>query len=163
ILDLAGSRVAVDEQTGDYPTGAWGDESREYQVAVRVAPAGVGDEMLAGRVTLMVDGEPQGDALIKALWTDGIALSTRIKPHRANYTGQGEMADAIQEGLDARREGDEEMATTKLGLAVRLAVDSDNGAALEMLEKVVDIDDAATGKVRLKSDVAAIDEITLDT
>jgi hypothetical protein len=74
IVELSGrestGRVGT---TTDYPTGMWGAESRNYQIRIGVTPGHVGEEMLAGRVTLMIDGEPAGQALIRALWTqDGV-------------------------------------------------------------------------------------------
>ena len=44
--------------------------------------------------------------------------------HVAHYTGQEELADAIQEGLAAAKAGDEQTATVKLGRAVQLAAES---------------------------------------
>jgi hypothetical protein len=56
-----------------------------------------------------------------ATWTDDHALSTKIHPRVAHYTGQAELAAAIQQGLAARDAGDAETATAKLGRAVQLA------------------------------------------
>jgi hypothetical protein len=163
LQDLTTARSSVNELTGDYPTGAWGNESRDYHLSVRVRPGEVGEEMLAARVNVVVDGEAAGQALVRAIWTDDTALSTRINRQVAHYTGQQELADAIQEGLEARKNGDEDTAVVKLGRAVQLAAQSDNAEMAALLEKVVDVDDAATGKVRLRSRVDAADEMTLDT
>ncbi len=163
LQDLTQSRSAVNELTGDYPTGAWGDESRDYHVTVKVRPAAMGEEMLAARVSAIVDGEPVGQALVRAIWTDDEALSTQINRQVAHYTGQQELADAIQDGLEARKSGDADTAIVKLGRAVQIAAESDNTEAAAMLAKIVDVDDAATGRVRLKSRVDVVDEMTLDT
>jgi hypothetical protein len=163
LLDLTDRRVTVNPLSGDYPTGSWGDESRDYHVAVNVHPGNVGDEMLAARVSLMVNGQVAGQALVKAVWTDDTALSTKINRQVAHYTGQAELADAIAEGLEARKQGDIETATTKLGRAVQLAAASGNTETAKLLAKVVDVDDPATGKVRMKSNVDDADEMTLDT
>jgi hypothetical protein len=163
IIDLTASRVPVDERSGDYPTGAWGGESRDYHLSVRVRSGAIGDEMLAARVSVIVDGQVAGQTLVRATWTEETALSTRINRQVAHYTGQQELADAIQDGLDARRSGDEDTAVVKLGRAVQLASQADNRDMVEMLAKVVDVEDAATGRVRLRSRVLAEDEMTLDT
>lgn len=163
ILDLTASRVPVDERSGDYPTGAWGGESRDYHLGVRVRPGAIGDEMLAARVSVIVDGQASGQTLVRAVWTDETALSTRINGQVAHYTGQQELAEAIQDGLDARRSGDEDTAVVKLGRAVQLAAEADNQDMVDMLAKVVDVEDASTGRVRLRNRVAAEDEMTLDT
>lgn len=163
LLDLTDRRVVVNPLTGEYPTGAWGDESRDYHFCVHVNAGAVGDEMLAARVSLVVNGQVAGQALVKAVWTDDTALSTKINRQVAHYTGQAELADAIAEGLEARKQGDMETATTKLGRAVQLATASGNTDTAKLLAKVVDVEDPATGKVRMKSTVAEADEMTLDT
>jgi hypothetical protein len=81
----------------------------------------------------------------------------------AHYTGQAELAQSIQEGLEARARGDEEVATAKLGKAVRLAHESGNEATKKLLRKVVDVDNEETGTVRLKRQVAKEDAMALET
>jgi VWA domain-containing protein len=163
VADLTARRVAASAQVGDYPTGSWGTESRDYHVCVEVKPAAVGDVMLAGRVSLVLQDEILGQGLVKATWTDDMVLSTRINPEVAHYTGQAELADVIQEGLAARKTGDLDTATAKLGRAVALATKSGNTDTAALLAKVVDIDDPVTGTVRLKAKVSDVDAMTLDT
>jgi hypothetical protein len=81
----------------------------------------------------------------------------------AHYTGQAELAEAIQEGLAAKAAGDAETATTKLGRAVQLAAATGNDDATSRLRKVVEIDDPDTGTVRLRRNVDKLDEMALDT
>ena len=149
--------------TADYPTGAWGDESRDYHVCIRVPAREAGDEVLAGRVSLVVDGEARSQSLIRAVWTEDEQLSTRINREVAHYTGQAELAEAIQDGLEARRAGDDAEATFKLGRAVQLAAAGGNDATMKLLASVVEVDDAAAGTVQLKRQVTAVDEMSLDT
>jgi hypothetical protein len=164
VEDLTARRSPTGPQAGDYPTGAWGGgESRDYHVCVEVTPAAVGDEMLAARVTLLAGPEALGQGLIRAIWTDDEALSTRINSHVAHYTGQAELAQVIQEGLEARKDGDEETATARLGRAVKLAQQSGNADTAKLLDKVVDVVDAASGTVRLRKKVDDADEMALDT
>jgi von Willebrand factor type A C-terminal domain/von Willebrand factor type A domain len=164
VEDLTGRRSQTGPQAGDYPTGAWGaSESRDYHLCVRVTPAAVGQEMLAARVSLVVGPDVVGQGLVRALWTDDEALSTRINPNVAHYTGQAELAQAIQEGLEARKRGDEDTATAKLGRAVALAEQSGNDDTAKLLAKVVDVVDAASGTVHLKKKVDDVDEMALDT
>ncbi|HWU07442.1 MAG TPA: VWA domain-containing protein [Streptomyces sp.] len=169
MADLTGRRTGAGPRAGDYPTGSWGDESRDYHVCVRVPEAGIGQEMLAARVSLILPG-PSGGApqtlsqgLVRAVWTDDTAASTSINPQVAHYTGQAELAHVIQQGLDARKSGDFDGATAKLGRAVQLASASGNADTAKLLSKVVDVVDAATGTVRLKARVAEADEMTLET
>ncbi|AJE40732.1 vWA domain-containing protein [Streptomyces nodosus] len=169
VEELTGRRVEAGPRAGDYPTGSWGDESRDYHISVRVPPARLGQEMLAARVSLVI---PRGgdsvenlgtQGLVRAVWTDDMAASTSINPQVAHYTGQAELAQVIQQGLDLRKAGDVDGATAKLGRAVQLAGASGNTDTAKLLAKVVDVVDAATGTVRLKTKVADADEMTLET
>jgi hypothetical protein len=168
VEDLTARRTQSGPQAGDYPSGAWGGaESRDYHLCVQVSPGSVGQEMLAARVSL-VAASPSGtvvlgQGLVRAIWTDDEALSTRINGHIAHYTGQAELAQVIQEGLEARKRGDEDTATARLGRAVALAQESGNDGTAKLLAKVVDVVDAATGTVRLKKKVEDADEMALDT
>ena len=119
--------------------------------------------MLAGRVSLVEGDETRAHALVKAIWTEDQQLSTHINREVAHYTGQAELADCIQEGLEARKEGDLATATFKLGRAVKLAAESGNDGTMKLLQAVVEVDDPATGTIRLRHDVATVDEMSLDT
>ncbi|MFC0435398.1 VWA domain-containing protein [Kutzneria buriramensis] len=163
MVDLTDKRADTGPRHGDYPTGSWGSESRDYHVCVEVNPASIGDVMLAGRVSLLAGDEVFGPGMIKAVWTDDEALSTRMSKEVAHYTGQAELAGVIQEGMLARRDGDLERATAKLGRAVKLAAESGNADTAALLAKVVDVVDPVTGTVRLKAKVAEADAMTLDT
>ncbi|MFI6404510.1 VWA domain-containing protein [Streptomyces sp. NPDC050548] len=169
VEELTDRRTEAGPRAGDYPTGSWGDESRDYHVCVEVPEAGIGQEMLAARVSLVVpqpDGTTQNlgaQGLVKAVWTDDMVASTSINPQVAHYTGQAELAQVIQQGLDLRKSGDVDGATAKLGRAVQLASVSGNADTAKLLAKVVDVVDAAAGTVRLKAKVAEADEMTLET
>lgn len=168
IVDLTNRAKQAKPQVLDYPTGAWGkNESRDFHFCIEVKPGNVGDEMLAGRASLiyMVNGQETkvAEARILATWTDDEAKSTKIDKRVAHYTGQAELAQTIQEGLEARAKGDFEVATAKLGKAVKIAHNSGNEATAKLLKTVVDIEDAPTGTVRLKKSVAKEDEMALET
>jgi hypothetical protein len=158
---IAQARAATEPgpQIGDYPTGAWGaGESRDDHLRVQVAtPGRVGQEMLAARVSLIAKtaSGPQalGQGLVRAIWTDDEALPTRISPQVAHYTGQAELAQAIQYGLEALRMGDDDIAVAELGRAVQLAHQSGRQETAGLLAKVVNVIDPATGTVRLKPKV----------
>lgn len=59
VEQLTDRRTEVGPRAGDYPTGSWGDESRDYHVCVQVPQAGIGQEMLAARVSLVLP-DPSG-------------------------------------------------------------------------------------------------------
>ena len=65
----------------------------------RTREAGCAGERRRGRPVL-------GEGLVKAVWTADTALSARISRRVAHYTGQAELAQAVQEGLSARKDGD---------------------------------------------------------
>jgi hypothetical protein len=168
IVDLTQRAKTTKPQTLDYPTGAWGgQESRDYHFCIRIPAGNVGDEVLAGRASLIctVDGVETKiiEARILATWTDDEARSTKIDRRVAHYTGQAELAQVIQEGIEARDQGQLEVATAKLGRAVQLAHNSGNEDTAKLLRKVVDIDDAATGTVRIRREVAKEDAMALET
>jgi hypothetical protein len=161
--DLTGKAESVDALTDDYPLGSWADgETRDYHVRIRIPLGNVGDERLAARVMLAVNGVSEPVALVRAVWTNDEGLSTRINREVAHYTGQAELADAIATGLAARQSGDEREATMRLGRAVQLAHENGNDDTVKLLQRVVEVEDPKTGTVRLKRSVEAVDEMALD-
>ncbi|MGH7296020.1 MAG: VWA domain-containing protein [Polyangiaceae bacterium] len=163
--DLTPRGRQVAPQVREYMTGAWGPgEARDFHVAIDVREGAVGEEMLAARPSV-VWLEPEGDVWVEretkpaaarvfATWTADDALSSRIDGHVAHYTGQGELAVAIQKGLDLRVHGDEAAATQMLGRAVKIAHESGNAEMTQRLARVVEVVDAGAGTVRLKRDVS---------
>ncbi len=166
IVPLTDRANSVDAQTRDYPTGAWGQDARDYYVALEMASGEVGDEMLGCRPSIVYQDGGQEikvpGAPIVATWTDDEALSARINTQVAHYTGQEELAEAIQQGLEARAQGHLDEATRHLGRAAKLARESGNDETTHRLAKVVDIVDADLGTVRLKGKVDRADEMDLD-
>jgi hypothetical protein len=163
IEDLTSRGTPVSPLIRDFPTGSWADESRDYHIAVRVPAKPLGAEQLAARAQVMVGDEVVAQGLVRASWSDDDALTTRINPAVAHYTGQAELANAIQEGLAAKAAGDDTTATLKLGRAAQLAAETGNEEQTKRLRAVVDIDNADTGTVRLKRDASKADEMALDT
>ena len=168
IVDLTGRARQPKPQVFDYPTGAWGKaESRDYHFCIEVKPGEVGDEMLAGRASLIVTTggveNKVAEARILAVWTDDESKSTKIDRRVAHYTGQADLAQSIQEGLEARSRGEDDVATALLGKAVRLAHESGNEATTKLLRKVVEVDNEEQGTVRLKKQVTKEDAMALET
>ncbi len=168
IVDVTARAKAVNDRMVDYPTGAWGtNESRDYHFCIQINAGNIGDEMLAGRASLITTTNGQEtkitEAKILATWTEDDAKTAKIDRRVAHYTGQAELAQSIQEGLEARAQGNIDVATVKLGKAVKLAHDSGNEATAKLLRTVVDVEDAAAGTVRIKRAVAKEDEMMLET
>lgn len=164
VRDLTSSGVPLDERTTDYLLGDWAPgETRDYHVRIQRPPLEVGRKGAAGRVKLVLaNGEETSESTLEVTWTDDHELSTRIEAHVAHYTGQEELAQAIQEGLKALDEGDSGNATVKLGRAAKLAKESGHDDTLRLLGQVVDIDDAESGTVRLKPDAGKAEKMDLD-
>ncbi|MFD6097704.1 VWA domain-containing protein [Nocardiopsis flavescens] len=169
VQDLTGRGVERAPQSRDYPTGSWGTENRDYHICVEVPPGDPGRQLRAGWVRVVLPGsggapdEVAASGNILAEWTADENRATEIDPRVAHYTGQVELAQAIQDGLAARRSGDDDTATTRLGRAVALAHGSGDEETARLLGKVVDVLDPVTGTVRLRAGVEKIDEMTLDT
>jgi von Willebrand factor type A C-terminal domain/von Willebrand factor type A domain len=163
MVDLTGKRIEDGPRAGRYPLGSWGSESRDYHVCVDVTAGAAGDEMLAARVSVVEGDVVHAQSLVRAVWTDDSALSARINRQVAHYTGQAELAEVIQAGIEARKAGDDRTATLKFGRAAQLAHQSGNKATEELLSTVVEIEDAETGTVRLRRRIEAADEMALDT
>ena len=163
VEDLTARGVAISPLITEFPTGAWADESRDYHIAVRVPSAPVGSERLAARVELVIGDEVIAKSLVRAIWSEDMDLTTRIDPAVAHYSGQAELAAAIQDGMAAKAAGDVGTATLLLGRAAKLAHDSGNEDTTRLLAKVVDVVDVDQGTVQLKAQVERSDEMALDT
>jgi uncharacterized protein YegL len=164
LLDLTGKRTDVNPLTGDYPTGSWGAEDREYHISVEVPPGQVGSEIRAGWVKLLRPDtqEVLASGNVLAQWTDDLAQSTRINGKVAHYTGQAELHELIQDGLSKRAAGDVDTATARLAKAREIAVSSGREDTAKLLDKIVEVD-PASGTAKLRRNVDKADEIELDT
>ncbi|MEV0251551.1 VWA domain-containing protein [Nocardia sp. NPDC050712] len=161
IVDLTGLQSENSPQVRDFPLGSWGAEEREYHLQVRVEPAAPGREKAAARVTVFAGEQEVGKGLVRAVWTEDTELSARISERVAKYTDQAELAQVVQEGLDARKQGDVDTATAKLRRAVELATQAGNVETAKLLRNVVEVDEH-DGTVRLRAKVEAFDEKALE-
>lgn len=160
IVDLSPLAARLDDRTIEFPTGAWGDEERDFHAVFEVSqPGGVGEQARVCRTATVVDGQVCDQQPVAVVWSADESLTACICPQVAHYTGQAELAESIRLGMEARASGKEELATVYLGRAVLLAAQSGADDATHRLRKVVDIEDAATGTVRLRKDVKKIDAL----
>ncbi|MFD2472659.1 VWA domain-containing protein [Amycolatopsis silviterrae] len=159
VQDLTGKRISSDRQHGDYPTGSWGAERREYHIRVHLRPGAIGDETLAAKISMTSGNQVLGEGRLKAIWTDDADLSAEASPRIAHYTAQAELAETIQDGLAARQSGDLDTAAAKLGRAVQLARQSGNTPTEKLLSKLVDA--PMSGTARMKDKIDEADAITL--
>jgi hypothetical protein len=157
--DLTGRCVEVGRNTLELSVGSWGDESREYLVCLEVDLGGkpMGEDLQLGRVSVAevanstrMDGEP---VPILGYVTEDVVLSSQIDQKVERYTVQGDLGRAVRAGWDAFEQGDLATAAVKWGLAVRLATELGNETLLKRLWPLVDVEDAAAGKVRVREGI----------
>ncbi|MFI5952264.1 VWA domain-containing protein [Cryptosporangium sp. NPDC051539] len=165
IVDLTGRRTDTGKRVGEYPTGSWGAESRDYHIRIDLEPGGLGEEVLAARLSVVHGTDVLGQSLVRAVWTNDLSSTTTINGRVAAYTNASELAEAIREGNEAQKAGDVERATAKFGRAVQLASASpEYEGTAKMLRETVEVVDEKTGTVRLRgrstSSVSELLEVT---
>lgn len=134
--------------------GSWsGDESRDYHVcfdlAPDVQPSHDTDRQLAW-AELEADGAVSDPAAVLARWTHDQVQPTILDPKVGSVLAQADLSAAMAEGGEAYAEQRFDAAQRAWGEAVRLATEQGNDDFLGRLARVVEIDDAATGAVRLR-------------
>ena len=158
---------AKSERVTSFNIGAWGKETRDYHAVFEIEAGEIGDEILVCRPSVVWSAagaeqkSPPAPPIV-ASWSEDAELTTRINQEVAHYTGQGEIAASIREGLAARDRGNVEEATRLLGRAAQLAGQSGNEEVTRRLSKVVDVLDAEQGTVRLKKNVSKGEELELE-
>ena len=121
--------------------------------------------MLAGRVSVVVgDGIVATPSLVRAVWTDDVGM---VHSHPSpgcpllRTRGAGERHRRGTRGKERQ-----ETCTRRplqLGRPARLAAELGHDGTLQLLAGVVDVEDAATGTVRLEGSVNPAAEMALDT
>lgn len=179
IQDLHGRQI--DPQTQEFATGAWGKEEREFHVAIEVKTAGqVLEDMRFAKVSLHspsltgtdqplpsfpppAAGKPPAASFgITGTWTADDSKSALVNKRVAHYTKQGEAAECTELGIKAWENLDFGTATKKLGRAVQLYHQTGNSEGTKRLARLVEIDDAESGTVRLRSKYDKADAMEAD-
>ncbi len=101
-----------------------------------------GEERLGARVSLIVDGETAGQALVRTIWTDDTVKSTRMNRRVARARNEEELADLIQVVVDSHRAGDLRQATDRAEDALRIADAEGNDGVKERIATMFDEDPA---------------------
>jgi Mg-chelatase subunit ChlD len=165
--DLTGHLLPQDGGKTDIPLSAWGEESRDYLVVLRVEPGTpTGEEIRAARIDV-VAGTPGSGSLVPC--AAPAAMVVRWLPHRGLPPGGPptdaqdlmRLSAATQAGVAAYKRGDEETAIDEFTLAVRLASSLGMVRHLERLRRLVTIDEF--GGVRLRQGIADADLLVVDT
>ncbi|MEV4505022.1 VWA domain-containing protein [Streptomyces klenkii] len=168
-LDLTQEGLRTGERTWEFPTGAWGDESRDYHLCVSADPTGdpLGEDMQLASLALVAEGagDHPAETVISVPrpvpllvhWTDDPVLSTRIDPRVARYSGYADLGRAVNAGCEAFEAGRLGTAEEEWGRAVRLAHDLGDEKMLRRLRRLVEVLDAGEGRVRLRDEITAGD------
>ncbi|GAA2454176.1 vWA domain-containing protein [Streptomyces macrosporus] len=163
VLDL--TDTAVDE--GDrtlFPTGAWGDEDRWYELRMRVDPdhpdhPGRREPHAARLATVRLEAEGAedvelpGEEHVTVRWTGEEAPPTDLGTAGRHFRRQDELREASRAGAMALYHGETAEAERELGRAVRLAYELRDEARLERLRDLVTVEKAALGQVRIRDDI----------
>jgi Mg-chelatase subunit ChlD len=166
--DLTGHRIPRDGGEIDVPLLAWGEESRDYLMVLRVNPGtSADDELRAARVDIIAhrpgDGPPvpcAEPAAVVVRW-----LSHRAPPPVNQSVTQAmdrvRLGAATRAGIDAYERGDTETALREFIVAVGIARSLGASGHLARLLRLVTIDDF--GGVRLRPGISAADLRIVDT
>ncbi|GAA2244012.1 VWA domain-containing protein [Streptomyces amakusaensis] len=149
--------------TQRFVTRAWGDETRRYQLCLSADPAARPrhEDLQLAVVTVEAPGgtevrlPPPQPCVVH--WTDNPALSARTDAQVEHFEHHQRLGEAIATATDAHRRGERDLAERNLGWAVRLAHAMGADQQLGRLARLVEIDDARAGQVRLRSEVTAVD------
>jgi Ca-activated chloride channel family protein len=159
--DLTGHGVPQDGGVVDIPLLAWGEETRDYLVKLRVDPDTLpyGDEVRAARVD-MVAGHRGSQARVPC------AAPAAVTVRRQRYQGSGppivsvgqaedliRLDEAAQAGIGAYQRGDRDTALRELTIAVGIALRLGASAHLANLRRLVTIDEYQ--KVALRPDIGS--------
>ncbi|WP_258907029.1 VWA domain-containing protein [Actinokineospora sp. UTMC 2448] len=133
--------------------GSWSDdESRHYHLCFDLIPGAVPSYDADRQVAWVEIEGTDVEAVVLARWTQDRAQSTLIDPFVERYLEQAALSVAIAEGGEAFADGDLTGAERAWGRAVKLAAEQGNEGILSRLERLVEVLDAAGGKVRLRLD-----------
>ena len=135
---------------------------RDYHVKITVPAHDAGDEMLAGRLKLVVDGEVVSEAKVLATWSEDEHLTTRKDRRVAESELRNELADVTREAFEARAAGDTDRETEKIRRATEIATTLEDDEKLALYSRLTEID-PVTGQVVRKATIDPLDEIEAAT
>ncbi|SES48042.1 von Willebrand factor type A domain-containing protein [Actinokineospora terrae] len=164
-VDLTGDLTRSTTRALEVATGAWGAETREFLLSLDLDPAGLSaaEEVQVCRVELLGgDGEVvAGPVAVLARLTADEVLSSRLDPKVQSHLVRDELGAAMTAGWDAHGRDDTAEAQRHWGEAVRLATELGDTEALHRLHRLVEVDDATTGRVRLRPDLRPRDAFSV--
>jgi len=160
VLDLTDTAVHDGDRTC-FPTGAWGDETRWYELRMRVDPdhpdhPAHREPHTARIASLRLEAEGSGDVVlpreepVTVHWTQEYPPLTDPGVHGRHFQRHAELQEASWAGSTALYRDDIPAAERELGKAVRLAHELGATAHLKQLRKLVIVENAALGRVRVR-------------
>lgn len=146
----------------DILLGAWAPgEPRDYRVTIAVPPRSDDATVRAVRAQLVTgDGTEVAKVDVTTSWTDNDEAAARIDLVVAHYDGQTDLANAVDEALQALERGDEPSAVEHLGRAVELSERHHNSDTRAILARIVD---TSSGEPRLRPQSRPVDRKVLQT
>lgn len=163
----AGGRTAPDRTARSgaaFVTRAWGTEVRRYHLCLALDPAGQprAEDLQAAVVEVELPGGEPAVALPQPLpcvvqWTDDPVLSERADGLVTHFRAYQQLGAAVARAAEAYGAGRTREAEECLGLAVALAHSAGATPQLAALRRLVDIQDAAGGRVVLRPGLDPVD------
>ncbi|WP_101257550.1 vWA domain-containing protein [Streptomyces barkulensis] len=159
VLDLTGTAVRDGDRTL-LPTGAWGEETRWYELRLRVDPGhpSVRETGEARIASLGLDADAAAGVVlpseerITVRWV-GQAPPTDLGVAGRHFRRYTELEEATRAGCAALGRHDVPSAERELGRAVRLAYELGDASHLARLRALVTVENAAVGLVRVRDAV----------
>ncbi len=146
---------------GSFATG----ERRDFLLNLSIQPHDPGRQYMILRPSIkfvdasQVELEERGarESWVAVEWTPDAGLAARINERVAHYTREGELAELITRGTEARARGDAQQAAQLLAQALEMSEQVQNEEIARLLRMMVTRD--ASGRVSLKN----ADAVTLKT
>ncbi|MGW7514172.1 VWA domain-containing protein [Streptomyces sp. NPDC054796] len=159
----AEAELSPEGSTQRFVTRGWGDETRRYHLCLSVDPAGRPrrEDLQLAVIALDIPGStearlpPPKPCVVH--WTDDLALSAQTDAQVEHFEQHQRLGEIVAAATDAYRRGKRDLAEQHLGRAVQIAHAMGADQILERLARLVAIDDAPAGQVRLRSRVTAVD------
>ena len=166
--DLTSHRIPADGGVTDIPLLAWGEESRDYLVKLRVEPGPPPrDELRAARIDVVAESRP-GQPLVPCARPAALAVrwlahreGPPVHPRVTEALDAARLSAATQAGLAAYARGDPTTAVREFGAAVLIARSLGATAHLARLRRVVTIDEF--DRVQLRTQISPEDLRIVDT
>lgn len=155
--DLTGRRGEVTARISEYPTGAWGAESRDYHLCIALPAGAVEEERLAARASLVSQDQTLVETrLCRRLDRRPHALG-EARPARGalQRPGRTRRHHPARPGRPRCRRLPHRNRHARPGRPHRTG--SGHQDTADLLGRLVDVVDARTGSVRLRHDATGID------